>query len=104
MATSANKHVGVGPEKLCGRRLWNGQKLPRKAQSGPKNHLRGGETNSLLGSGQEPEDPGKLLAPGTINTGGPEGVLLGVVEPLDHPVTLGVVGSSPVRQHKQRPS
>jgi hypothetical protein len=56
-----------------------------------------------LGGGQEPEeDPGQLLAPGTINTGGPEGVLLVAMEPLDHPVTLGVVGSSLMMSDAER--
>ena len=59
-------------------------------QEGPKKHLRSEEANPLLGGGMEPEqDPGQLLVPGTISTVGPEGVLHGAVEPLNHPVTLG---------------
>ena len=78
-------------EKLRGWRLWNGQKF---TWSGPKNHLGSGEANSLLGGGPEPEqDPGQLLVPRTISTASPEGVLHGAVEPLDHPITLGMVGS-----------
>ena len=80
--------------KLGKQRLWNGQKLTGKAQISPKNHLGSGEANPLLGSGPEPkQDPGQLLVPRTINTAGSEGVLHGAVEPLDHPITLGVVGS-----------
>ena len=79
-------------KKLGGRRLWNGQELTGQAECGPKNHLGGGEANPLLGSGPVPkQNLGQLSR--TINTPSPQGVLHAAVEPLDHPIALGVVGS-----------
>ena len=50
-----------------------------------------GTTYVVLGSGPEPEqDQGQLLVPRTISTASPERVLHGAVEPLDHPITLGM--------------
>ena len=123
MAIPAHKHVGTGPEaeilsrrrnrgvdrrgrrkrteglaelgeKLGGGWLWNGQELAGQAQCGSKNHLGGGEANPFLGSGPEPkQNSGQLLVPRTIDTPGPQGVLHAAVEPLNHPIALGVVGS-----------
>ena len=123
MAIPAHKHVGTGPEaeilsrrrnggvdrrgrskrteglaelgkKLGGRRLWNGQELTGQAECGPKNHLGGREANPHLGSGPVPkQNPVQLLVSRTIDTPSPQGVLHAVVEPLDHPIALGVVGS-----------